>query len=108
GSDAALGLAALGAWLITAGSGACLLGSWIISSGIRRQHTPTGDPPAALLGHFALATTGLMAWVIYLIAGWAPLAWTAAGLLLPIAGLGLAIATLGLPGQSGAVDIPAT
>lgn len=48
-----------------------------------------------------------MAWVIYLIAGWTPLAWTAAGLLLPIAGLGLAIATLGLPGQSGAVDIPA-
>ncbi len=109
GSDVALGLAALGAWLITAGSGAYLLGSWITSSGIRRRRTPaTSAPPAVLLGHLGLATTGLMVWVIYLIAGWTPLAWTAVGLLLPIAGLGLALATLGLPGQSGAIDVPAT
>lgn len=110
GSDVALGLAALGAWLITAGSGAYLLGSWITSSGIRRRRTPAaGAPPAVLLGHLGLATTGLMVWVIYLIAGWTPLAWTAVGLLLPIAGLGLALATLGLPGsQSGAAAVPAT
>jgi hypothetical protein len=40
GSNVALRLAALGAWLITAGSGAYLLGSWIISSGIRRRRWP--------------------------------------------------------------------
>ena len=61
-----------------------------------------------LLGHFALASTGLVVWVIYLIAGWGPLAWTAVGLLLPVAGLGLALATLGLPGRpSGAAAVPA-
>jgi|SRR5271166_4775864 len=121
GSDVALGLAALGAWLITAGSGAYLLGSWIISSRIARRRRPatgapratgppraTGAPPGVLLGHFGLATTGLMVWVIYLIAGWAPLAWTAVALLIPIAGLGLAVVTLGFPGsQSGAAVGPA-
>jgi len=107
GSAVAIGLAALGAWLVTAGSGAYLLASWIISNGIRRQRTPpTGAPPAVLLGHFGLATAGLMVWVIYLIAGWTALAWTAVGLLLLIAGLGFAMVTLGLPGnQSGAVDV---
>ena len=107
GSDVAIGLAALGAWLITAGSGAYLLGSWIISNGLRRRRTPaTGAPPAVLLGHFGLGTAGLMVWVIYLFAGWTALAWTAVGLLLPIAGLGVAMVTLGLPGsQSGAVGV---
>jgi hypothetical protein len=109
GGDLPLSLAALGAWLITAGSGAYLLGSWIISSGIRRKRTPpAGAPPAVLLGHFGLAATGLVVWVIYLIADWTPLAWTAVGLLLPITGLGLAMATLGLPSSSsGPLDVPA-
>lgn len=108
GGDLALSLAALGAWLITAGSGAYLLGSWIISSGIRRKRTPpAGAPPAVLLGHFGLATTGLVVWVIYLIADWTPLAWTAVGLLLPVTGLGLAMATLGLPsGPPRAANVP--
>ncbi len=108
-SDMALSLAALGAWLIAAGSGAYLLGSWIIRIGIRGPRTPrAGAPPSVLLGHFALASTGLVVWVIYLIADWRPLAWTAVGLLLPVAGLGLAMATLGLPGRpSGAADLPA-
>lgn len=110
GSNVALRLAALGAWLITAGSGAYLLGSWIISSGIRRRRWPlaAGAPPAVLLGHFGLATTGLVVWVIYLVAAWTPLAWTAVALLLLVAGFGLALVTLGLPGRlSDAVDAPA-
>ncbi len=110
GSNVALRLAALGAWLITAGSGAYLLFSWIIGSGIRRRRWPlaAGAPPAVVLGHFGLATTGLVVWVIYLVADWTPLAWTAVALLLLVAGLGLALATLGLPGRlSAAVDAPA-
>lgn len=109
-SDVALGLAALGAWLITAASGAYLLVSWIISGGISRPRRPAaGAPPGVLLGHFALATAGLMVWISYLIADWKPLAWIAVGLLLPIAGLGVAMVTLGLPGSdSGAVGGPAT
>ncbi len=110
GSNVALRLAALGAWLITAGSGAYLLFSWIIGSGIRRRRWPlaAGAPPAVVLGHFGLATTGLVVWVTYLVADWTPLAWTAVALLLLVAGLGLALATLGLPGRlSAAVDAPA-
>jgi hypothetical protein len=107
GSDVARGLAALGAWLVTASSGAHMLGSRITGSGTRRQRTPaTGTPPGVLLGHFGLATAGLMIWVIYLIIGWPALAWTAVGLLLPVAGLGIAMVTLGLPGsQAGAVHV---
>jgi hypothetical protein len=61
-----------------------------------------------LLGHFGLATTGLVVWVIYLVAAWTPLAWTAVALLLLVAGFGLALVTLGLPGRlSDAVDAPA-
>jgi len=119
GSDLALSLAALGSWLVTAGSGAWLLGSWIISRGIRRPRRPrrpaacaasaTGAPPGVLLGHFGLATGGLLVWVSYLLAGWAPLAWVAVGLLILITGLGLSVVTLGLPGrQSGVADVPAS
>ena len=110
GSDLALRLAALGAWLITAGSGAYLLVSWIIRSGIRRRRPRTpraGAPPGVLLGHFGLATTGLVVWVSYLIADWAPLAWAAVGLFLPVAGLGLAVATVGLPGHPAPGGVPA-
>ncbi len=119
GSDLALGLAALGAWLVTACSGAWLLGSWIISRGIRRPRRPrrpaaraasgTGAPPGVLLAHFGLATAGLLVWVSYLLADWAPLAWIAVGLLILITGLGLSVVTLGLPGRrSDVANVPAS
>ena len=101
GSDAALSLAALGAWILAAGSGFYLLGVWISGRGIRRLRTGAGFPPAGIFGHFGLATTGLLAWIGYLATGATALAWIAVGLLLPVAGFGVALLTLGRSGRSG-------
>jgi hypothetical protein len=55
-----------------------------------------------LIGHFGLALGGLLLWLIYLLTGWSVLAWAAAGVLLPVAGLGMATLVVGLPGRSPA------
>jgi hypothetical protein len=103
GRNLALDIAALAAWLVTAGSGAYVLGSWISGGGTLRQRADaTGSPPAVIFGHFGLALTGLVIWVAYLVAGWTALAWTAVGVLLPVAGLGMATVS-GLPGRAPAV-----
>lgn len=47
--------------------------------------------------HAALATTGLVTWAGYLITHWTALAWAALGLLLPVAGLGIATLIDALP-----------
>jgi hypothetical protein len=44
---------------------------------------------------------GLAFWILYFITGWAGLAWAAVILLLPVAGLGMAVVTLGLPDPGG-------
>ena len=96
-----MGVAALVAWLVTAGSGAYVLGSWITQGGSLRRRagsTSTGSPPTVIFGHFGLAVSGLVIWVIYLLTGWAALAWAAVGVLLPVAGLGMATLAVGLPG----------
>ena len=97
--DLGMDIAALIAWLVTAGSGGYLLGSWLSHGGTLRSRVGgTGSPPVVIIGHFGLALAGLVIWVVYLIAGWAALAWTAVGVLLPVAGLGMAALTIGLPG----------
>jgi len=101
GSDLALSLAALGAWILAAGSGFYLLGVWISRRGLRRLRTGAGFPPAGIMGHLGLATTGLLVWVGYLVTGAAALAWIAVGLLLPVAGFGMALLTLGRSGRPG-------
>jgi manganese efflux pump family protein len=105
GNDRGLDLAALIAWLTAAGSGAYVLSGWLRHGGaarLRRRVAPaaveTGSPPVVVLGHFGLAVTGLILWVIYLITGWVPLAWAAVLVLLPVAGLGMALVVVGLPG----------
>jgi hypothetical protein len=101
GKDLAMGVAALIAWLVTAGSGAYVLGSWITQGGSLRHRTgstSTGSPPTVIFGHFGLALSGLVIWVAYLVTGWAALAWAAVGVLLPVAGLGMATLAIGLPG----------
>jgi manganese efflux pump family protein len=108
GKDLAMGVAALFAWLVTAGSGAYVLGSWITQGGSLRHRagsTSTGSPPTVIFGHFGLALSGLVIWVAYLVTGWAALAWTAVGVLLPVAGLGMATLAIGLPGYR-TPDVP--
>jgi hypothetical protein len=109
GKNLALDIAALGAWLVTAASGAYVLGSWISGGGTLRQRAEvTGSPPAVIFGHFGLALTGLVIWIAYMIAGWAALAWTAVGVLVPVAGLGMATVSIGLPGRARAAAADAT
>jgi hypothetical protein len=103
GRNLALDTAALVAWLITAGSGSYVLGSWLRRGGaLRPGPGATGSPPAVIVGHFGLALGGLVIWAAYLVAGWAALAWTAVGVLLPVAGLGMATVSVGLPGRAPA------
>jgi hypothetical protein len=100
GKDLPMSVAALIAWLVTAGSGAYVLGSWIARGGSLRRHAggaSTSSPPSVIFGHFGLALSGLAVWVAYLITGWAVLAWAAVGVLLPVAGLGMATLAVGLP-----------
>jgi hypothetical protein len=110
GRDLAMDTAALIAWLVTAGSGAYVLVSWISGGGSLRpanradRADSTGSPPAVIIGHFGLALTGLVLWASYLAVGWAALAWTAVCILLPVAGLGMATLTVGLPGRLSAED----
>ena len=106
GRDLPMGIAALIAWLVAAGSGAYVLGSWIARGGTLRRRargTGTGSPPAVLFGHFGLALSGLVLWIAYLTTGWAALAWVAVGVLLPVAGLGMTTLVVGLPGRRAAM-----
>ncbi|MHB1593124.1 MAG: hypothetical protein ACYCO9_11165 [Streptosporangiaceae bacterium] len=92
-----LGAAALLDWLAAALTGGWLLLGWLRHGGMRRRRTPTGLPPAVILGHFVLAITGLLAWIGYLASGLIGVAWLATALLLPVGGLGIATLTLAIP-----------
>jgi hypothetical protein len=97
-SDRAMGVITLITWLLTASIGAYMFGTLTARGGLQRQRAVTGGlPPAALFGHFSLALTALVVWVSYVATGWAALAWTAVGLLMPAIGLGIATVTLWTP-----------
>ena len=100
GRNFAMSVAALIAWLVTAGSGAYVLVSWIARGGSLRRppgSTNTGSPSAVIFAHFGLALSGLAIWVVYLVTGWSALAWAAVAVLLPVAGLGMTALVIGLP-----------
>lgn len=101
-----LGAAALLDWLAAALTGGWLLLGWLRHGGMRRRRTPTGLPPAVILGHFALAITGLLVWIGYLASGVIAVAWVATALLLPVGGLGIATLTLAIP-ETGRATRPA-
>jgi hypothetical protein len=97
GSELAVEIAALLAWLITAASGGYVLVRWWRAGGRPRRHAATAVPPAVLLGHPGFGLLGLVLWTVFVASGWAALAWVAAGLLAPVAGLGMATLVIGLP-----------
>lgn len=91
-------IAALIAWVVTALGGFYMLGTWIQRGGIRQQRSGASRLPAPVLfGHFALAALGLVVWIIYVVADKSALAWTAFGLLLPVALLGFVMLARWIP-----------
>lgn len=100
----ALGLLALGSWLVTIALGLWMMARWLLGS--RRRHTLAGRlrrSPALNLGHLGLAVVSLLTWIGYLVTGVTGLAWTAAVLLTLVTGLGMALAFLSPPGRRPAV-----
>ncbi|MFG2793816.1 hypothetical protein [Streptomyces sp. NPDC048419] len=91
-------IAALITWVITALGGFYMLGTWIQRGGIRQQQTGTSRLPAPVVfGHFALAAIGLVVWIVYVVSDKSALAWTAFGLLLPVALLGFVMLARWIP-----------
>jgi hypothetical protein len=87
-------VAALIAWVVTAGGGFILLGTWIARGGPRQaQAGASRFPPGLIFGHFGLAATGLVLWIIYVLTDAGALAWIALVLLLGVAALGFTMVT---------------
>src|SRR5213592_1314212 len=91
--------AALIAWVLTAGGGFVLLGIWLARGGMQQQQEAGNRiRPPLILSHFLLAATGLVIWIIYLIADKDALAWVAFAILAVVAALGW---TMFSPGFGG-------
>ncbi|HET7555555.1 MAG TPA: hypothetical protein VFJ75_07865 [Gaiellaceae bacterium] len=84
--------AALIAWVVTAGGGFVLLATWLSRGGMRQGPKPgTRIRPPLILGHFLLAATGLVIWIVYVATDNGALAWIALALLAVVALLGFAM-----------------
>jgi manganese efflux pump family protein len=101
-----MAVAALVTWIVTAVGGFVLLGTWLARGGARESTTtvaassraggstsapetaPTRLSPPLIFGHFLLAATGLVVWIVYLATDNDTLAWIALALLVPVAVLG--------------------
>jgi hypothetical protein len=91
-------VAALIAWLLTAGIGAYMLRTWVARGGLRAQRaTGVGVPPAVVFGHASAALTGLAVWLSYLGTGWASLAWVGVGFIATAIMLGICTVTMWTP-----------
>ncbi|MGW6484166.1 hypothetical protein ACWGDS_41125 [Streptomyces sp. NPDC055059] len=88
-------IAALITWVITALGGFYMLGTWLSRGGVKAGNSRL--PVPVIFGHFALAAVGLVVWIIYVITDKDVLAWTAFGLLVPVALLGFAMLARWLP-----------
>jgi hypothetical protein len=93
-SRAALGLAALIAWLVTVGLGLSMMARWITRPARPGTQPGHGRRPVLNFTHFGLALTSLVAWISYLATGLVGLAWTACGLLIAVASLGMTLVFL--------------
>lgn len=91
-----MAIAALITWVLAALGGASMLGIWIQRGGPRTPRT-SKFPPGLIFGHFALAATGLVIWIIYLITDTDALTWVAFIVLLPVALLGFTMFARWIP-----------
>jgi hypothetical protein len=93
-----MGVAALISWLVTAFVGLYLLAVWLIENDVTHRGAARSRLPVPVIfGHVLLALGGLVVWVIYLLSDVIMMAWTAVGILVLIAGLGLTMLTRWIP-----------
>lgn len=93
-----MGIAALITWLIAAAGGFYLLAGWLARGGVRQQQAGTTRFPAPVIfGHFLLAATGLVVWIVYVAVGGKGLAWAGFIILLPVALLGFTMFARWIP-----------
>jgi manganese efflux pump family protein len=83
-----MGIAALVLWVLTAGGGFYMLAQWVGGGG-HRSGSATRFPSALIFGHFLLAASGLVLWIIYLVVHNRTLGWVALILLALAAAGGL-------------------
>jgi hypothetical protein len=83
--------AALISWIVTAGGGFILLTLWLKHGGMRQREPGRQIRPPLILSHFGLAATGLVLWIVYLVADSDALAWIAFAILAVVAVLGWAM-----------------
>jgi hypothetical protein len=95
--------AALILWVVTALGGFYLLVTWLQHGGMQQGDRPGRRiKPPLILGHFALAATGLVLWIIYVASDSDALAWIAFVLLLIVALLGFTMLAAWLAQRGGA------
>jgi hypothetical protein len=82
--------AALITWVLTAGGGFVLLAVWLKHGGMS-ERARGRIRPAIILTHFALAATGLVLWLIFVLSNNKTIAWVAFVLLLIVAAIGFAM-----------------
>jgi hypothetical protein len=81
--------AALIAWVVTAAGGFVLLAIWLSRGGMQQgREGGSRIRPPLILGHFLLAATGLVIWIIYVATDSDALAWIALVILAVVALLG--------------------
>jgi len=97
---------ALIVWFVTALWGLYMLAVWLIENDATRQGNAASRLPIpVILAHVSLAVTGLVVWVAYLLLDRPVLAWTAVGILVGIALLGLAMFARWIPVYRMADDV---
>ncbi|MFE9438531.1 hypothetical protein ACFYO2_05920 [Streptomyces sp. NPDC006602] len=99
-------IAALIAWVATALGGFYMLGTWLSHGGARGGTSRL--PVPVVFGHFALAAVGLVVWIVYVVTDEDALAWTAFGLLLPVALLGFTMLARWIPVHRDRAAAPAS
>jgi hypothetical protein len=101
--------AALITWIVTAGGGFIMLGLWLQGGGMRQgEQSGRVIRPPLILGHFALAATGLVLWIIYVASDSDALAWIAFALLLVVALLGFTMLAIWLQQRRAPTGVGAT
>jgi len=112
--------AALIAWIATAGGGFVMLAIWLSRGGMQQgDRAGSRIRPPLILGHFLLAATGLVIWIVYVATDSDALAWIAFVLLAIVAVLGFTMfaiwyqrrqrgpaAATGVTGNPGSSETP--